>query len=68
MHSPTDGHWSLVKLILRYLKGTSSYNLHITRSSSFSLHGYIDVDWVGSVDNRKSISGYLVYFNNTPIS
>jgi hypothetical protein len=68
MHSPTDGHWSLVKRIVRYLQGTTSYGLHITRGSSLSLHGFTDADWAGSLDDKKSTGGYLVYLGSTPIS
>jgi hypothetical protein len=53
---------------LRYLKGTTSHGLHITRSSSFALHGFTDADWTGSVVDRKSTGGYLVFFVQTPIS
>jgi hypothetical protein len=52
----------VVKRILRYLKGTASYGFHITRGSSFALHGFTDADWAGSIDDRKSIGGYLVFF------
>ena len=65
MHSPTDGHWSLVKRIVRYLQGTTSYRLHITRGSSLSLYGFTDADWAGSLDDRKSTGGYLVYLGRT---
>jgi len=68
MHSPTDDHWSLVKRIVGYLQGTASYGLHITRGSSLSLHGFTDADWAGSLDDRKSTGGYLVYLGLTPIS
>jgi len=68
MHAPTDSHWVAVKRILRYLKGTASYGFHITRGTSFSLHGFTDADWAGSIDDRKSMGGYLVFFGQTPIS
>jgi len=68
MHAPTDSHWAAVKRILRYLRGTASHGLYITRSSSFALHGFTDADWAGSVEDRKSTSGYLVFFGQTPIS
>jgi len=68
MHAPTDSHWAAVKHILRYLKGTTSYDFHITRGSSFALHGFTDVDWASSIDDRKSTGGYLVFFGQTPIS
>jgi len=68
MHAPTDSHWAVVKRIMRYLRGTTSHSLHITRSSSFSLHGFTDADWIGSVEDRKSTGGYLVFFGQTPIA
>jgi hypothetical protein len=46
----------------------TSYGLHITRSYSFALHGFTDADWAGSIDDRKSTGGYLVFFGQTPIS
>jgi hypothetical protein len=42
MHAPTDSYWAAVKCILRYLKGATTYVLHITCSSSFALHGFTD--------------------------
>jgi len=53
MHAPIYSHWATVKHILRYLKGTTSYGFHITRSSLMI---------------KKSTSGYLVFFGQTPIS
>jgi histone deacetylase 1/2 len=68
MHAPTDSHWAVVKRILHYLKGTTSYGFHITRGTSFALHGFTDVDWAGSIDDHKSTGGYLVFFGQTLIS
>jgi len=42
--------------------------LHITRSSSFALHGFTNVDWVSSIDDRKSTKGYLIFFGHISIS
>jgi hypothetical protein len=53
---------------LHYLRGTTTHGLHITRSSSFALHGFTDADWVGSIDDRKSTGGYLVLFGHMLIS
>jgi len=33
-----------------------------------TLHGFTDADWAGSIDDRKSTGGYLVYLGSTPIS
>jgi hypothetical protein len=68
MHAPTNSHWVVVKRILRYLKGTTSYGFLITRGFFFSLHGFTDADWVGSINDRKSMGIYLVFFGQTPIS
>jgi hypothetical protein len=46
MHARTDSHWTVIKRILRYLKGTASYSFHITRGSSFALHGFTGADWL----------------------
>jgi histone deacetylase 1/2 len=62
MHVLTDSRWGAVKRILRYLQGTTSYGLHITRSSSIALHGFTNADWTGSIDDHKSTGGYLVFF------
>jgi len=68
MHAPTEGYWAAVKHILRYLKGTTSFGLHLTRGSSLFLHGFTDADWADSIDDRKSIVAYIVFFNTTPVS
>jgi len=68
MHAPTDSHWAAVKRILRYLRGTASYGLHITRSTSFALHDFTDADWAGSVEDRKSTGGYFMFFGQMLIS
>jgi hypothetical protein len=75
MHAPTESHWVVVKRILRYVKGTSSFGLHLTHGSSLSLHGsslslhgFTDADWAGSIDDQKSTGGYIVFYGTTPIS
>jgi hypothetical protein len=48
-----------------YLQGTATYSLHITRSSFFALHGFMNVDWASGIDDRKSNGGYLIFFGQT---
>jgi len=62
MYAPIKGHWVAVKRILRYLKGTTSFGLHITHASSLFLHVFTDAYWVGSIDDHKSIEAYIVFF------
>lgn len=70
MHAPCLSHWQSVKRILRYLKHTLDYGLWITHSpiSSLSLAAYIDVDWVGYPDDRKSTGGYCVFYGKNLVS
>ena len=41
---------------MRYLKGTLDYGLSYDGYHDFRLSGYIDLDWVGSIFDRKSTS------------
>jgi len=68
MHPPTYSLWVAIKCILCYLKGTTTQDLHITRSSSFALLSFTDANWAGSIDDRKSTGDYLVFFGQKPIS
>ena len=62
MHAPIDSHWAVVKRILCYLKGITSYGFHIIQSSFFAIHSFIDVDWADSIDDRKSTGGLSCLF------
>ena len=55
--NPGEGHWKAVKRILRYLKGTITYEL--TYGEAATLQGYTDADWAGAIDDRHSTSGYV---------
>ena len=65
---PTMEHWTAVKRILRYLRGTSEFGLLYCRSDSTGCVGFSDVDWGGSLDDRKSTSGYMFQIGGTAIS
>jgi hypothetical protein len=61
LSNPGKEHWSAVKWILRYLKGTSSFSLCFGNNKPV-LDGYTNADMTGDVDSRKSTSGYLMKF------
>ncbi|CAM6117598.1 unnamed protein product [Calypogeia fissa] len=60
MANPGKVHWEAVKWILRYLKGTSYVGLLFDAQgdSARSIIGYVDSDYGGDLDHRKSTSGY----------
>jgi histone deacetylase 1/2 len=68
LHGPTTTHWSVVKRILRYIKGTLQIGLTFKRSSSQLLSAFSDADWVGCPDDRKSTGGYAIFFGPNLIS
>ena len=53
MSNPGKRHWEAVKKILRYLNGTASKCLRFGNSDA-SIVGYVDADYAGCVDKRKS--------------
>lgn len=44
LHSPATTHWEAVKRILRYVKGTISLGLKISKSSSMLVSAFPDAD------------------------
>ena len=68
MHQPTDEHWKAAKRVLRYLAGTLSHGIHISRHSPHTLHAYSDADWAGDSDDFISTNAYVVYIGSTPIA
>ncbi|PKU73727.1 putative mitochondrial protein [Dendrobium catenatum] len=67
MHSPQENHFKLLKRFLRYIKGTLSFGLPITKSD-LNLTAYSDSDWAGDPINRKSTTSYCAFLGCTLIS
>jgi histone deacetylase 1/2 len=68
LHAPTTLHWTAVKRILRYLRGTISLGLQFSKSSSTIVRSFSDADWAGCPDDRRSISGFAVYVGSNLVS
>ncbi|CAL8999350.1 unnamed protein product, partial [Prunus brigantina] len=67
MHNPMESHVVAVKRILRYLKGTLDFGIHF-QPGILNLQAYSDADWAGDPNDRRSVSGYIVYLGSSPIS
>ena len=63
MSKPGKEHWTAVKRVFRYLRGTSDYGLCYQGRPGLDkvldIRGFVDVDWVGDLDQRRSTSGYV---------
>ncbi|KAH9781301.1 hypothetical protein KPL71_008412 [Citrus sinensis] len=65
MATPGKEHWKAVKWVLRYLKGTQEYGLvygKLARKVA-GLCGYVDSDYAGDLDKRRSLTGYLFFLD-----
>lgn len=65
--SPTQQHWNAVKKILSYLQGTKHFGLRYGPSVSTPT-GYSDADFAGSIDTRRSTSGFVFLLNGGAIA
>ena len=61
MHSPYEVHMNVVYKILQHLKGTPRKGLHFGKHDQFKIKAFTDADWAGSIEDRRSTSGYCTF-------
>ena len=61
MHNPRVSHLQAAHQVLRYLKGTVGWGLHFKRQGTFSLDAYTDFDFIGSLIDCRSTTGYYTF-------
>jgi hypothetical protein len=52
-------HWIAGKQVLRYVKVTLEFGILYSRRKDPRFCVYTDLDWAGSVGDKKSTSGYV---------
>jgi hypothetical protein len=65
---PRHVHLVAAKHVMRYLKGTIDCVLSYDGDHDFTLSGYTDADWAGSVSDRKITSGCCFSLGSAMIS
>jgi hypothetical protein len=65
---PRHENWIDAKHVLRYIRGTIKYGLRYTVSSDIQLHGFTDLDWAGSAEDKKSTSRMCFSLGSAMIS
>ncbi|XP_043470226.1 uncharacterized mitochondrial protein AtMg00240-like [Leptopilina heterotoma] len=60
-------HWNAAKRVLRYLKGTINQGIIFKRSTE-PLQCYVDSDWGGCPNDRRSYTGFVTILSNGPIT
>ncbi|CAM8877995.1 unnamed protein product [Rhodiola kirilowii] len=70
MANPCKCHWQVVKWILRYVKGTLNKGLLFggNQSRSEIVEGFVDSDYAGNLDTRKSQTGLVFTVFGTAVS
>jgi hypothetical protein len=66
--APKESHVLAVKNIFRYLKGTEEFGLFYPKGKDLSLIAYIDADWAGCIDDRRSTNGATFYLGECLVS
>ena len=67
MAKPSKAHMSAAKHLLRYLAGTVDFVV-TCKIGGFKLMTFSDVNWGKNPDNDKSMSSYIAFFSNAPVS
>ncbi|XP_070010611.1 uncharacterized protein [Nicotiana sylvestris] len=65
--NPKESYLTVIKRILRYLKGTTDLYLWYPKGSNFNLVGYDDVDYAGFFVDRKNTSDFGIEVGCIPI-
>ena len=63
---PTMEDWENVRRIFRYLKGTMNFGLKFSEKTS--IKAFIDADYAGDEENRRSTTWFIVCMGETPTS
>jgi hypothetical protein len=67
MDSPEEAHLQAAKQILKYLKGTLDFALHMQSWDEEGLYSFANADWGGDIDTRRSTFGLLHKFGESTI-
>lgn len=68
MTASTDTHFGYVKRIQGYLHGTTECGITYSSNTDIHLTALSNSDWAADLNTRRSITGYVVYLGNNPIS
>ena len=68
MESPTEIHLLAAKRILRYLQGTKDFGLFYKKGEKYYLIRFVDSDYAGDQDDRKSTSSYVFVLGTRVVS
>ena len=68
MQAPKKPHLDAVRHTLHYVRATLDYALFYVAGEPVELYGYTDVDWAGSITDRRSTSSFMFSLGSAAIT
>jgi hypothetical protein len=68
LHHPRTSHLEALHHTLRYVSQTSAQGILLKATDSLTVQAFSDSDWASCSDTRRSITGYLLLFGQSPVS
>jgi transposase InsO family protein len=66
--NPGLGHWNALLHVIGYIKNTLDYGLTYSRDHELSPTAFVDADYGGCRDTRRSTSGYIFTMAGRPVT
>lgn len=68
MQKPLEEHWNAALRVVRYLKGNLGEGILLQADCDLQINAWCDSDWAGCPLTRHSLTGWIVFLGNSPIS
>lgn len=66
--TPGQAHWTALKRVYRYLRGTANMCLTYRGNSETDLLAFVDADWASDINDRRSTTGFVFLISGGAIS
>src|SRR5277367_6413321 len=66
--NPGIDHWNALMHVVGYIKNTLDYGITYSRDVELSPHAFVDADYGGCKDTRRSTSGYVFLMAGGPVT
>jgi len=68
MQQPKEDHWHATLRVFHYLKQNLGQGILLSSKCDLCLHGWCDADWAGCSLTWRSLTGWIIFLGDSPIS
>ncbi|CAM9438252.1 unnamed protein product [Chrysoparadoxa australica] len=68
LKEPKGEHMLALERAMQYVSGTTDLGLTYSRKGELQLEAFVDADYAGDVNNRRSTTGFLIMFGGAAVS